>query len=355
MKTSLLTLQSSVLLVMGTLSLMAAAASNGGYSNEYMVCLVNKARAQNGASPLGINQDLTSAAQQHSDDMARTNNMDHTGSDGSSPGDRCQKAGFNWSAVAENIAFGQDSMDSVMDSWLNSPGHRENIMNPEYTMMGSAVSYSGSTPYYTQDFGCDGQQPSNIPTCDGNYPDMSSGGGGGGSSSGGSGGGGSHGGSMNSGGGGGGGSSYGGDDNSGGDQPQEMSYGGGQSQPQSQHHGKGGKHGKRGGGHSQGGHSGGSQTMQPMMQEYDGDSNGSGGGGFNGMGSSGGAHHGGFSSSNADWFNQQGFGQSPYGSGHGGHGGHGGANAGGFGGMGGMGGGMFGGGGHMGGFNGGGY
>jgi hypothetical protein len=75
-------------------------------------------------------------------------------------------------------------MDEVMQVWMNSPGHRENILNPQYTMFGSAVSYSGSTPYYTQDFGTDGQAARNVPTCDGSYPDMatpsqsSSGGGG---------------------------------------------------------------------------------------------------------------------------------------------------------------------------------
>jgi len=288
MKSSLLNLQSSVLIVIGTLTLMAAAASNGGYNNEYMVCLVNKARAQNGAPALGINQDLTSAAQQHSTDMARSNNMDHTGSDGSSPGDRCQKAGFNWSAVAENIAFGQDSMDSVMQSWLNSPGHRENIMNPEYTMMGSAVAYSGSTPYYTQDFGCNGQPATNIPSCNGNYQSMSSGGGGGGSSQGGgsSGGGSSYGGddSSSSSGGGGGGSSYGGssggDDSSsgGGDngQQQDMSYGGDQSQSQ----GNGGSGGHSGHGRRHGGHS---KSRSQTMQGND-DSNGSQGGYDNGSG-----------------------------------------------------------------------
>jgi len=343
---------------------MAAAASNGGYNNEYMVCLVNKARAQNGAPALGINQDLTSAAQQHSTDMARSNNMDHTGSDGSSPGDRCQKAGFNWSAVAENIAFGQDSMDSVMQSWLNSPGHRENIMNPEYTMMGSAVAYSGSTPYYTQDFGCNGQPATNIPSCNGNYQSMSSGGGssqGGGSMGGG--GGGSYGGNDSSSGNDSG-SSYGGssggdDSSSGGDnsQQQDMSSGGDQSQ--SQGHGGHSGHHQRRGGHSKSR----SQSMQGSDDSngnqggYD---NGSGGGSYgngdsNDMGSSRGGHHGGhhggFSSSNSDWFSQQGFGQSPYGSGQN-------ADDGGFGGMGGiggMGGGRYGGGGHMGGFNGGGF
>jgi len=160
-----------------TLSLLLSATTTvyaqKQYSNTYMTCLVNKARQSAGLDPLGIDDALTQAAQQHSDDMARMNNMDHTGSDGSSPGDRCQRAGFNWSAVAENIAYGQTSMDEVMQVWMDSPGHRENILNPQYKMFGSAVSMSGSTPYYTQDFACDDKPARNIPTCDGDYPDMS--------------------------------------------------------------------------------------------------------------------------------------------------------------------------------------
>jgi len=290
------------------------------YSNEYMVCLVNKARAQNGLSALGIDPSLTAAAQEHSNDMARSNNMDHTGSDGSSPGDRCQQEGFNGSAVAENIAFGQSDADSVMQSWLQSPGHRENIMNPEYTMMGSAVSNSGSTPYYTQDFGCDGKAVRNVPTCDGNYPDagqqpqqMSSSGGS-------SGGGGNQ--SMQQQSSGGDSGSYGGDS-----QPmqQQQSYGGSS--------GGGGR--KHGGGRHQMqqnnyGDSGSGYNMQPEPQQQQSSNYGGGqfmmpandfNSGSNFGGSQGGAGRhggGGFSSSNADWFQQQGFGQSPYGGGRGG-------------------------------------
>jgi len=106
---------------------------------------------------------LTEAAQQHSQDQASMNSMSHDGSDGSQPGQRVQQAGYQWQAVAENVAYGYGDEEQCMQEWMNSPGHRENILGP-YTHFGSAVAYSGSTPYYTQDFGADGDG-GNFPVC----------------------------------------------------------------------------------------------------------------------------------------------------------------------------------------------
>jgi len=136
------------------------------YSNEGMLCLVNNERTQRGLPAMGLDPLLTKAAQQHSDDQARMNSMSHTGSDGSQPSQRLTNIGFNWSRMAENVAYGYADSTTCMQAWMNSEGHRENILGP-CQMFGSGVGYSGSTPYYTQDFGTDGGGCRNVPQCNG--------------------------------------------------------------------------------------------------------------------------------------------------------------------------------------------
>ncbi|MFF3916050.1 CAP domain-containing protein [Streptomyces sp. NPDC001852] len=116
-----------------------------------VVQLVNAERAKVGCHPLTVNAELTRAAQAHSADMAAHRNMSHTGSDGSSPGDRITAAGYTWSAYGENIAYGYATPEQVMDGWMNSPGHRANILNCSYKEIGVGLAQPGS--YWTQDFG----------------------------------------------------------------------------------------------------------------------------------------------------------------------------------------------------------
>jgi hypothetical protein len=142
-----------------------------------MLCLVNKERTRRGLKPLGIDPKLTKCAQQHSDDQARRRKMSHNGSNGSSPSQRVKKSGYNYRSTGENVAYGQRSMEAVMKDWMNSPGHRRNILDPKFTSFGSGVAYSGSTPYYTQDFGSDGKPATNIPKCDGSDSDYGGAGG----------------------------------------------------------------------------------------------------------------------------------------------------------------------------------
>jgi hypothetical protein len=164
---------------------------SAGLINAYdpvkMLCLVNKERTRGGLKPLGMSKQLENSAQKHSDDQARMRSMTHDGSDGSSPGDRVERAGYNWRSVAENVAYGYGDEEECMKEWMNSPGHRENIMGNSYSHFGSAVAYAGSTPYYTQDFGGDGKSY-NFPECPsgGDYGDTGSSGGDGGYGDGGS-------------------------------------------------------------------------------------------------------------------------------------------------------------------------
>ncbi|GGU86201.1 hypothetical protein GCM10010260_19040 [Streptomyces filipinensis] len=116
-----------------------------------IVQLVNAERAKAGCQALTLNPALTKAAQAHSADMAAHQNMSHTGSDGSSPGDRITGAGYNWSAYGENVAYGYATADEVMAGWMSSPGHRANILNCSFQEIGVGLAQPGS--YWTQDFG----------------------------------------------------------------------------------------------------------------------------------------------------------------------------------------------------------
>ena len=82
------------------------------------------------AAPLGWDSRLEAAARVHSADMARTGNFDHTGTDGSSAGDRIEREGYAWGRWAENIAAGQGTLEAAVEGWLASPGHCRNLLAP---------------------------------------------------------------------------------------------------------------------------------------------------------------------------------------------------------------------------------
>ncbi|MER7714664.1 CAP domain-containing protein [Streptomyces werraensis] len=114
-----------------------------------VVELVNQARAEAGCAPVTANSTLNTAAQRHSEDMASTGTMSHTGSDGSDPGERITRAGYAWSTYGENVAYGYSTPEQVMQGWMTSPGHKANILNCSFKEIG--VGLSGT--YWTQDFG----------------------------------------------------------------------------------------------------------------------------------------------------------------------------------------------------------
>jgi Cysteine-rich secretory protein family len=122
--------------------------------DQQMLDLVNQERAKSGANPLKLNEKLDKAANEHTLDQANSNKMSHDGSNGSKFGDRLKNDGYLFSFAAENVAAGQTDPIQVMKSWMNSPGHRENILNPklEEIGVGSATSKDGKL-FWTQDFG----------------------------------------------------------------------------------------------------------------------------------------------------------------------------------------------------------
>ncbi|MGW1962510.1 sigma-70 family RNA polymerase sigma factor [Streptomyces sp. NPDC001935] len=118
-----------------------------------VVALVNKERAAAGCGPLTEDPQLENAAQAHSDDMAARGFFEHTNPDGVDPGKRITAAGYQWSTYGENIAMGQQTPESVMESWMNSPGHRANILNCSFKNIGVGVHKGSGGPWWTQDFG----------------------------------------------------------------------------------------------------------------------------------------------------------------------------------------------------------
>ena len=105
---------------------------------------------------LALNTRLTSAAREQARDMAKHSMLEHTGTDGSTPDVRVTRTGYAWRVVGENIASGPTTPEEVMEGWLASPGHCENLMSPRFTEMGIAYVVdpkSDSGVYWSQVFG----------------------------------------------------------------------------------------------------------------------------------------------------------------------------------------------------------
>ncbi|MEV6765821.1 CAP domain-containing protein [Streptomyces sp. NPDC051105] len=114
--------------------------------------LVNEERAKVGCSALSANSSLTTLAETFSEDMAARDFFDHTDPDGKTPWDRAAAAGIA-NLGGENIARGQATAQAVMDAWMNSEGHRANILNCDFKTLGVGVHFGSGGPWWTQDFG----------------------------------------------------------------------------------------------------------------------------------------------------------------------------------------------------------
>ncbi|MGW2047813.1 CAP domain-containing protein [Streptomyces sp. NPDC001858] len=114
--------------------------------------LVNQERARVGCSAVSANSALSQLAEKFSDDMAARGFFDHTDPDGASPWDRAAEAGIA-DLGGENIARGQADAAAVMEAWMNSPGHKANILNCDFKTLGVGVHFGSGGPWWTQDFG----------------------------------------------------------------------------------------------------------------------------------------------------------------------------------------------------------
>ena len=108
---------------------------------ESVLSAVNAARAKAGCAPLRSNPKLVAAAKSHARAMADQNFFAHAGKDGSRLPSRIARQGYSYRSAAENIAAGQKSAGEVVTGWLQSSGHRRNILNCGLTETGIAVVY----------------------------------------------------------------------------------------------------------------------------------------------------------------------------------------------------------------------
>ena len=132
---------------------------------DEFLAAVNQARSVNQvcgntpygpAPPVSWSDKLAMAAYLHSEDMALNDLFSHTGSDGSSAGQRISRQGYPWRTYGENIAVGYPTVSSVVQGWLGSEGHCRNMMNPAFTEIGAgyAIGQFGGNPaarYWTFD------------------------------------------------------------------------------------------------------------------------------------------------------------------------------------------------------------
>jgi uncharacterized protein YkwD len=143
-----LPLVAALVVVACTVPATAAQAATSAGEADTVVALVNQERAEAGCSPVTVDRRLATAAQEHSQDQADMGRMTHTGSDGSSVGQRVTEAGYTWRKVGENVASGTTSPERAMQLWMNSDGHRKNILNCAFKNIGVGVVDG----YWTQDF-----------------------------------------------------------------------------------------------------------------------------------------------------------------------------------------------------------
>lgn len=131
-----------------TTAASAAALPAMSKAEKKVLALTNAARKKAGCKPLKGNKRLALAARRHSKDMAVKKYFSHTSKDGSSPWDRIRRTGYK-NPGAENIAYGYPSAQAVMKGWMNSSGHRANILNCGLKSLGVGKYKT----YWTQDFG----------------------------------------------------------------------------------------------------------------------------------------------------------------------------------------------------------
>ena len=169
------TTMSKRLAVLAVLSVLALPASVHGGDDvpargvadirDELLAAVNRARSvkrmcgntpRGPAPPVSWSPRLAQAANLHSRDMVRNGFFSHTGSDGSSGGQRISRQKYPWRAYGENIAVGVSAVSSVVKGWLSSEGHCRNLMDPAFTELGAAYAIGpfGDNPaarYWTLD------------------------------------------------------------------------------------------------------------------------------------------------------------------------------------------------------------
>lgn len=144
-----------VLTVFICISLFITSHAWADFATE-VIDLVNRERQDAGLRPLAYSDELSLAAGLHAQEMADLDYFSHTSQDGREFDDRIRDAGYDCAFCGENIAAGYSTPDTVVAGWMNSPGHRANILDPDFCDIGvgyAAEAGSTYTHYWTQDFG----------------------------------------------------------------------------------------------------------------------------------------------------------------------------------------------------------
>lgn len=113
-----------------------------------VIQLTNQERAKNGLKPLAADWQLSRVARYKSADMRDKNYFSHTSPTYGSPFTMMKNFGINYRSAGENIAAGQRTANEVVQSWMNSPGHRKNILSPTYTHIGVGHATGGNYGHY---------------------------------------------------------------------------------------------------------------------------------------------------------------------------------------------------------------
>ena len=130
----------------------STSSANVATAEKNAVELMNADRRANGLSDLKVSSAVTAVARSHAQDMVNRKFFSHSNPDGKTPSDRLKAAGISYSAVGENIAE-NTSVQAAETAFMNSSGHRANILNSKYTTVGIGVAYdSAGNVYVVQDF-----------------------------------------------------------------------------------------------------------------------------------------------------------------------------------------------------------
>jgi hypothetical protein len=137
----------TILMVVGLVLVTISAAPQASSYDVELLRLTNFVRQKAGLPALRLSTRLGQVALNHARDMAANNYFSHTGLNGSQSWDRAKAAGYHYSYIAENISAGHATPRKTILSWMNSPGHRKNILNPNYTEIGFGYAYSNASKY----------------------------------------------------------------------------------------------------------------------------------------------------------------------------------------------------------------
>lgn len=133
-----------ILIMVATVLMPLNTGLTRAFGTSDIVELSNQARQQLGQPPLSSNTQLTSAAQAKAEDMAKKRYFQHIAPDGTTPWYFFEQSGYSYSLAGENLAITNESADAVIEGWLNSPTHRENLLNSQYGDMGIGVANFGA-------------------------------------------------------------------------------------------------------------------------------------------------------------------------------------------------------------------